>query len=272
MIKLIVSDLDGTLLDSNSKLNSEFFDVYNILKEKGVKFVIATGRGYKFVRETFEKIQSDVYFIVNNGALLIKNDDLIDSIEMENSSIKKIQEYVIEKNLELKNKPIGLIVTGILDSAMIEGSEEIYRKLNYWHPEIYKLDNMDNFREILYQGGIYNHDENYDTNLIALELEEKFKEFNIKISGPMWIDILNKKTNKGYMVEKLQKKYNISKDETLIFGDYNNDIVMLKLASLSYAMENACEDVKKVAKYRCPSNNDNGVIKTIRELIEKGEI
>ena len=89
------------------------------------------------------------------------------------------------------------------------------------------------------------------------------------ISGAYWIDITNEGVNKGVAVTALQEFLGISPEETMAFGDYLNDLELLKRASYSYAMKNAQEEVKQVAFYETKDdNNHNGVLKTICEVLK----
>jgi hydroxymethylpyrimidine pyrophosphatase-like HAD family hydrolase len=96
-------------------------------------------------------------------------------------------------------------------------------------------------------------------------LEQNFK---VKVSANHWVDISENIANKGYAIKHIQKLYNINESETMVFGDYNNDIEMLKLGHYSYAMDNAHPNVKTIANYLTKSNNEKGVEIVIKQLID----
>jgi hypothetical protein len=87
------------------------------------------------------------------------------------------------------------------------------------------------------------------------------------VSGEHWLDISHNNANKGYALNILQHQLGITKEETMVFGDYNNDLKMLELADFSYAMENAHQNVKNVAKYQTKSNDEQGVEFILEQLI-----
>ena len=97
-----------------------------------------------------------------------------------------------------------------------------------------------------------------------------FKDFEdqlqISVSAHEWMDIMVKGVNKGEAVKKLQKILGVSKAETMIFGDFLNDYEMMQECEYSYAMANAHPKLKAVCNYECPSNNDNGVVDTIKKV------
>ena len=96
MIKLIVSDLDGSLLDENSKLNPEFFEVFEELKKRGILFCAASGRSYWSIVEHFEKIREDIYIISSNGAMLFQGSELLHSFHMDKEIFTLLHKHVME--------------------------------------------------------------------------------------------------------------------------------------------------------------------------------
>lgn len=92
-------------------------------------------------------------------------------------------------------------------------------------------------------------------------------DFKVAVAARIFIDITSATANKGNAIEKIQKKFNISPEETLVFGDYLNDLEMMQNAKYSYAMKNAHPGIIKASTYITNfDNNENGVIKTVVEL------
>jgi hypothetical protein len=89
----------------------------------------------------------------------------------------------------------------------------------------------------------------------------------LKISGQNWLDISDEKANKGNALREVQKRLNVTKEETMVFGDYHNDIEMLQEADFSFAMKNAHKDIKKLANYTTESNDNFGVELILERLI-----
>ena len=98
---------------------------------------------------------------------------------------------------------------------------------------------------------------------------KKYEEdLQVKVSGPIWLDISHKKANKGRALEVLQEKFQITAEQTMVFGDYLNDLEMLEKAHYSYAMANAHPDIKKIARFIAKSNDENGVVEILSEITE----
>ena len=95
-------------------------------------------------------------------------------------------------------------------------------------------------------------------------------KLQISVSGDFWLDLSNKGANKGVAIEKIQKMLNISDKETMVFGDQLNDVEMMGRAYHSYAMENAHDKLKKIARFKAKKNTENGVVEKIKEVMKIG--
>ena len=124
------------------------------------------------------------------------------------------------------------------------------------------INSIDEIKEEILKVAVYKEALNKD--VLEPFIEEFGDKFNHTFSGISWYDFMNYGTHKGRAIEILQKELNISKEETVAFGDNFNDIEMLKDAKYSFAMEEAPPDVKKHAKYTCAC-----VETTLTELYNK---
>jgi hydroxymethylpyrimidine pyrophosphatase-like HAD family hydrolase len=89
----------------------------------------------------------------------------------------------------------------------------------------------------------------------------------VVVSGEHWVDVMNRTANKGAALRRLQRDLGVTPAQTLVFGDYLNDLEMLDAAEWSFAMANAHPEVIGRARHLAPSNNDNGVLRTITRLL-----
>ena len=105
-----------------------------------------------------------------------------------------------------------------------------------------------------------------------IQLIQKLIVIIVRPSGVNWLDIYSSNANKGTAIDIIQKKFNISKKETMVFGDYLNDLEMMENAYYSYAMKNGHEKIKEVSNFETDfTNNENGVIETIKKYVLKNE-
>lgn len=257
MIKLIATDMDGTLVNNKGRINKKIFDLIHILNEKNIKFVAASGRFYSQLNNNFKKVKTDMILIAHNGAIIkyINNGKILYS----NSISKKNIENVI--NLDSKLDEI-LFLAAENEAYIINPSEDIIKKFSFSDVPLITLNSFDEIKKPIYKMSYYVA---YGVNSDILDYLKKNLNTNLEIvvSGYNWIDIMNKGTNKGNAIKILQEKFEIAPQNTMVFGDYYNDLPMFKVAHHSYAMENAPEDVKRNAKFIAQSNDKDGVYNVI---------
>lgn len=259
-IKLIATDMDGTLLNSKHEVSNLFFELFKEIKKHNVLFVAASGRPYYSIINKLSAIKDDIIVVAENGGIVveqgklllstpIKKDKLSQLVSIVNSSSHIHAVFCTQSKAYLKSVSNGYIKT-----------------LSEYYPTSSFIDSITEIKEDIIKIALY-HDEDSEKYIYPY-VKELESDYQIKISGKNWIDISDDLANKGHALELLQKTYNISKEETLVFGDYNNDLEMLKLASYSFAMKNAHSTVKEIANFQTKSNDDFGVELILEKLIE----
>lgn len=260
MIKLIASDMDGTLLDTNDQINPEFYEVFNELIKRNVIFAAASGRQYFNLLKRFENIKNNIMFIAENGTFVVyKGEEVI-----INSLDKIYANKLIEIGRRIENAYV--IVCG-KKSAYIEETDERFIKETQKYYERYKVvtdltkveDDILKVTICDFSGSEINSNKYYEEYRQALQ---------VTVSGEIWLDITAKGVNKGCTIKKIQDMLNIKHEETMVFGDYLNDLEMMGSGYYSYAMENAHDDLKKVSRFMAHSNDNNGVVKAIKEVMK----
>ncbi|GGW44718.1 HAD family hydrolase [Arenibacter certesii] len=258
-VKMVVTDMDGTLLNSKHEVSPEFFTLFQRLKEQDIKFVAASGRQYLSIVEKLDAIKDDIIVVAENGAYIRKREKELLSTPLENGTIAEVMKI-------LKDTPNVHVVLCGKESAYIKGdSEKFKNKLKEYYSEFSIIEDLSTFNGEILKIALFHFEssEDYIYPLVK-HLESKMK---VKISGENWLDISSMNANKGYALEQLQQKYGISKEETMVFGDYNNDLEMLTKGHFSFAMENAHPDVIEIANYKTATNDENGVERILEQLV-----
>lgn len=262
-IKLIITDLDGTLLDGNEKVPCHFFKQLDQLQNLDVKVAIASGRQYFNIKNLFNFHAKQLYFIGDNGALAYHNNKLFHGTYLPWKKAFELVEY----GKTLPN--VVPLISASKNTFFEKGNKEVVNFIRrfYRHCVI-----VDHFLDIETKHEIPLKVAFYDTVGVK---ENSLKLYNHEIEGVIptqsnvhWLDIAPANTNKGEAVKPLQKQLNISSDETLTFGDYHNDIEMLQASKYSFAVASAQVAVKDTAKYHCKSNQEQGVIEVIQDLLD----
>ena len=260
MIKLIASDMDGTLLNEEGKINEEFFEVFKKLKEKNIIFAAASGRQYYNLLKRFEKISDDIMFIAENGTFVVYKgkEILVNSLNKEVAiDLIKIGRTVENAYVILCGKKSAYIEKN--DERLIEQTKKYYERyeivddLTKVEDDVLKVTICD------FSGSEFNSNNYY---------KEYWDKLQVTVSGEIWLDITSKGVNKGVAIEKIQEMLKITSKETMVFGDYLNDLEMMGKAYYSFAMENAHDDLKKVSRFIAKSNSENGVVQAIKEVVK----
>ena len=261
MIKLIATDMDGTLLNSSNEIQEGFYEVFNELQEKEIIFAAASGRQYYNLLDRFKGIEEKMMFIAENGTFVVyKGEELIvNSLDINLArELIKIGRTIKNSYIILCGKKSAYIES--CDERLIEQTQKYYTRyeivsdLTKIEDDILKVTICD------FSGSENNSNKYFD------DYRDKAQ---IAVSGEIWLDITAKGINKGVAIEEIQELLNIKHEETMVFGDYLNDLDMMSSAYHSYAMENAHDDLKKVARFIAKSNDDSGVVHAIKAMLNK---
>lgn len=259
MIKLVVTDMDGTFLNDKKEFSNEFWKIHSEMEKKGIKFVVASGRQYQNLRKNFEKIKNEIVFIAENGSYVIEKEKEIYS--------RVLSKEIIKKYVEIGRKiPTTNVVLCGKKSAYIESTEiEFVREVEKYYEERKVVSDLldtidDEIIKITYC-------DLSGTEINVYPHVKDERDCQIVVSGEIWLDISHLESNKGIALEALQKELGITYEETMIFGDYLNDLEMLKKGKYSFAMENAHEEIKKISNFIAKSNNENGVLEELKKII-----
>jgi len=259
MIKLVVSDMDGTLLDDHKNLPADFFEVINDLQQKDILFCVASGRQYYTLLEEFYEIRDSIVFCAENGTYVVYKNDVIHSDIMERSDALPL----IQIGRTINNAFLVLCCEG---GAYVENTNvDFLNEVRKYYKKLEIVDDLTQVEDQILKVTLCDFgDSEQNSYTYYKHLQQDFK---VAISGEIWLDITNLSANKGTAIQKLQKDFNISFDETLVFGDFLNDIEMMANAKYSYAMKNSHPEILEAAAFVTElSNNESGVTKTIKKL------
>ncbi len=260
-VKLVVSDMDGTLLNSKGEVSQQFFTLFKELKKRNIHFCAASGRQHNSIVDKLSTIKNEIYVIAENGGVAKKGDEVFLSNFLKPEKVLKL----IPILREIKGANMVLCCN---NAAFIESKDDRFIRLfqEYYHS--FKV--VENLMEVpkttpVFKIAIYHF--NSSEEFIYPVIKHLNNEVLLKVSGQNWLDISDKKANKGNALREVQKILNVTKEETMVFGDYHNDIEMMQEADFSFAMKNAHPDIKKLARHLTESNDDFGVERILERLI-----
>ena len=260
MIKLIVCDMDGTLLNDDKQLPENFWQIEEALYNKNIRLAIASGRQHFNLADVFERIKERCYILAENGAITMLNNECLYTNPIE----KKDMSLLIETGRNIKNADI--IYSGAKSAYVENDDKKLWKHASKYHKKLELVESLNNVNDDCLKFTIYDQSGSQQN---SYEHFKQFKhKFKIAVSGKHWLDVNNIETNKGSAVKVLQNKLQISYDETMVFGDYLNDLEMMSVGKYSYAMKNARPEIVAAANFQTEySNNENGVVRTIKKII-----
>ncbi len=259
-IKMVVTDMDGTLLNSNHEVSDRFFTLFDDLKKRDILFVAASGRQYHSIVEKLHPIKNDIIVIAENGGFAVQDGQEIVATPLPNQTKNEVI-TILEK---IKN--IHPVLCG-KNSAYILGNSSLFqKKLQEYYANFQILDNLTDYDGEILKIAIYHFESS--EKYIYPKVSFLEQDLQVKISGTNWVDISSKNANKGFALKKVMEQNHIKPEELLVFGDYNNDLEMLALTPNSVAMANAHPNVLKAANYSTNSNDDFGVEVILEKLLQ----
>jgi|TARA_B110000967_G_scaffold37196_1_gene36553 Cof subfamily protein (haloacid dehalogenase superfamily) len=260
-VKLVVSDMDGTLLNSKGEVSNRFFELFKELQKRNITFCAASGRQHNSIVSKLDAIKDEIYVIAENGGIAKKGDNILLSNFLKPEKVLNL----IPVLRELKGTNIVLCCN---DAAFIESKDARFIELfqEYYHSYQVVDDLMEMAKTTpVFKIAVYHFESS--ENFIYPFVKHLNEQVLLKVSGINWLDISDDKANKGDALRQVQQLLNVSKAETMVFGDYHNDIEMIQEADFSFAMKNAHKDITALANYATESNDNFGVETILEKLV-----
>ena len=267
MIKIIFSDMDGTLLTGDKKLPPNFEEIILELKKRGVIFAPTSGRQYIAMVSYFENYADELLFIADGGSIVMRGDKEIYSNTLSWEDIKNIFSTT-EKFPDILNivcgKKSAYILKNFDTPKFTAGMMKFYNKKT-------AVNNWTEIDDEPVKIALHDPSENAGVNIF--DKLGKFRDkFQIAQTATGWVDVMSLGVNKGATIKKIQQILNIKPDECMAFGDFLNDIEMFRAVGYGVAVENAHDDLKKIAKFETLSNDNFGVVVAIKKFIAENII
>lgn len=263
MIKLVVTDVDGTLVgDSKMNLNPEYYDVIRKLVAKGIKVVVASGRQYESIRKIMEPVQDLVWYISDSGCAIKTDDGFETTGEISHSVLKRCI-------TDVRNIPGMSYFLSVPETCFVpEKDTPMYNSLKYeLQYNIEYLENLDEVPDYPYSKITLFREKDIERYADKYFIPKWEDELYMAMSGKCWIDCLLPGVNKASALKLIMNKLGLSREEVMATGDNQNDIEMIQLAGTGLAVANAHPDLKDVADAIIPSYKEDGVLQEWKKLL-----
>ncbi|MDI5896348.1 Cof-type HAD-IIB family hydrolase [Flavobacterium algoritolerans] len=262
-IKVVISDLDGTLLNSDHKISQYTKTVFQELHNQNYLIIVATGRHHLDAMPIVAGLNVPLYLVTSNGARIHSPEkELLFSFNMESDAVKSVLSLDIDPE-----------ITTVLFRENVWQTNKNNEKLNKfqpevnYHPELVDFDSLEDLSAIKV---FFTHEKH--SKLIELRdqiLENHMGLFSHAFSLPLCLEFMDKSVDKSVAIAKILEKENFVFQEAISFGDGYNDENMLKSSGKGLVMGNAPDSLKdKLSHLEVISTNDNeGVAKYIAEQL-----
>lgn len=261
MVKLVVSDIDGTLVkDGSHNINPRLFELITELKKKGILFAAASGRQYPSIRRLFDAVSDNVIFIAENGAYVVCRDTEMSLTPMKRDMVESIV-------MQARGLSDCILTASGKHATYIEKNDEefIDWMVNGYRNTVKLVDDVLKADPTIVKIALYKKDgiEKEAKRLIP-QWKDKAK---VVIAGSMWLDFMDVSVDKGNALARIQQLTGIRKEETICFGDNSNDIGMFKQSGRSYAVATASSLVQQEATDVIGTYEQDSVIKELEKLL-----
>ena len=262
-IRLVATDLDGTLLNSEKQPPADFEDW--VLAHPQVKVVLSSGRQYYNLYELLPACRDQLLYIADNGGFVFEKGKMLYCDGMDAAEVQRVIGYfrqIPETTMVLSGEKAAYVESATSDEGM-ENVRMYYRKR-----EVVERFEDALARDVIVKIAVYVPGHR------AQEVYRTLPDWNDGVqdsvlesvlSGDSWIDVAHMTANKGAAIRYLQGRYDIPASQCLAFGDFLNDQTMLDACGLAYVMENGYPEMVRNARYLAPSNEEEGVMQVLRE-------
>ena len=266
-IRLIAVDMDGTLLLPDGSIPEGIWPLLDEMAARGIAFAPASGRQLATLQRMFARVPGELDYIAENGAFVVRGEEELSSDAVDGafaaSLVRRIRGLVAAGTLRA-----GLVVCGKRSAYVEDTGPEFVAEVEKYYAKLEIVPDLLAVADEVLKLAIYDFDGGEAHTFPALD--DVRATHQVVVSGRHWVDVMNTTVDKGVALRSLQRALGVTPAQTAAFGDYLNDLEMLRAADWSYAMADAHPDVAAVARHRAPSNAEAGVVSVLERLLAVG--
>ncbi len=260
-VKLIASDMDGTLLDENGQVPPETFDLILALRERGVRFVASSGRRYDRLCDFFSPVKDRMDFVASNGAQVFADGVQIDREVYSHLAIRRLAKTVAM----FPNMHLALFDR--TKSYLLDDEDKFVREVDKDLPNVERIYELPSPQVSIIKASIFCDDGNVMDNAYVLQ-RELGGLFTFAPSGSSYIDAMQPGISKASGIAQVMEYHGIDASEVMAFGDAMNDYEIIRFAGTGCAMANGRPALRAVADRVIGSNIEHAVQSEMRRVLE----
>ena len=259
MIKLIASDMDGTLLDDEGRVPEGTYELIERLADAGIVFVASTGRRYDTLQELFAPVAGQMDFVASNGAQVVVAGELVDREVYSHAALRRLA-----RTVELFDN-LHLALFDRTNSYLFDDESAFERELDKNLPNPVRAHALPPAGVSILKASVYCDGPVMDmAYALSRELDG---EFVFAPSGNNWIDVMQRGVNKATGLAQVLEARGIRPQEAMAFGDSMNDYEVLRMVGTSVAMGNARSAIKQIASRTIGTNIEHSVQREIEAVL-----
>lgn len=260
-VKLIASDMDGTLLDENGQVPPETFDLILALRERGVRFVASSGRRYDRLCDFFSPVKDRMDFVASNGAQVFADGVQIDREVYSHLAIRRLAKTVAM----FPNMHLALFDR--TKSYLLDDEDKFVREVDKDLPNVERIYELPSPQVSIIKASIFCDDGNVMDNAYVLQRELGCL-FTFAPSGSSYIDAMQPGISKASGIAQVMEYHGIDASEVMAFGDAMNDYEIIRFVGTGCAMANGRPALRAVADRVIGSNVERAVQSEMRRVLE----
>lgn len=260
-IKLIASDMDGTLLDENGQVPPETFDLILALRERGVRFVASSGRRYDRLCDFFSPVKDRMDFVASNGAQVFADGVQIDREVYSHLAIRRLAKTVAM----FPNMHLALFDR--TKSYLLDDEDKFVREVDKDLPNVERIYELPSPQVSIIKASIFCDDGNVMDNAYVLQ-RELGGLFTFAPSGSSYIDAMQPGISKASGIAQVMEYHGIDASEVMAFGDAMNDYEIIRFVGTGCATANGRPALRAVADRVIGSNVEHAVQSEMRRVLE----
>ncbi|GAE34746.1 Cof-type HAD-IIB family hydrolase [Halalkalibacter akibai] len=284
-MKLIATDLDGTLLNEKSEVSSKNILAIRKAQESGIEVVIATGRSYEAAKKPLMEAGLSCPIICVNGSLVyLKSGEIIRTIPLDKESCRKIQLacesehmyfeiYTSNGGYSVNRDKFIHVLINMMKSHFPNVETDVLKERIQQRFQDEKIQATDDFDVIFNNPNIDVYKflafslEDVTLHRVREQLKDE-QDLAITSSGHLNLEINHRDANKGAALSFYANRLGIELEDVMALGDNFNDYSMLEIAGFSVAMENADPAIKELCDFTTKKNSEHGVAFAIEKVLE----
>ena len=263
MIKLIASDMDGTLLDEHSEVPVETFDLIRELREAGIHFAASSGRRLDTLHEFFAPVVDQMDFVASNGAQVVVSGELIDREVFSHIGLRRLKETV--DNFDC----LHIALFDRTQSFLLDDEDRFEREIDKDLLAAVRVYDVPAPEVNILKTSVFCDTPEYTMDMAYVLQRELGDRFVFAPSGSRWIDVMQVGVSKATGIRQIMEYLGIGADEVMAFGDAMNDYEILRMVGHPMAMGNGRYAVKQIAERVIGKNTEQAVQAEMRRVLEE---